>query len=145
MPLPVPRTAEKDRAQPANRVVSGSVCDPREAGSLLGSRRSVTPPPMLGSLLLALCPLSHVSIWGPPTLPISEVNSHIRPSQGGIGHTSRMSYSVCPPARPVSMWWVHCTVPSAPRRFQLEARQAFCSWNAGPTPSCGEGRLITEC
>lgn len=41
MPLPVPRTAEKDLAQTANRVVSGSICDPRKAGGLLGSRRSV--------------------------------------------------------------------------------------------------------
>lgn len=43
-----------------------------------------------------------------------------------------------PPARPVSTWWAHCRVTSAPRRFQLEARQAFCSWNAGPTPGSGE-------
>lgn len=38
-PLPVPRTA--DLALPVNRVVSGSVCDPREAGGLLDSRGSV--------------------------------------------------------------------------------------------------------
>lgn len=41
IPLHVSSTAEKDLALPVNRVVSGSVCDPREAGGPLGSRRSV--------------------------------------------------------------------------------------------------------
>lgn len=56
-----------------------------------------------------------------------------------MGHRPRVPHAARPPARPISLWWAQSRAPSAPRRFQLEARQAFCSWNVGPTPGCGEG------
>lgn len=43
MSMPLPRTAEKDLPLPANKVVSGNVCDPREVGCLLSSMGSVAP------------------------------------------------------------------------------------------------------